>query len=405
MDSSSDTRSYKEIDHCKKISEFLFLIFGISLPFSVALTFFCMGSIFILSIIRGFKFGWSRILKVTPIATFCLGWLSLHLVGIFWAEDTYTALIITKKAAYFALIPIFMGLISHGILKKSLAAYVVGIFTYHLILHFMHLGWIEFDYLQVGGTPFIARIHYSPLLLLAILILIHYHKNWTSTKSRFINFVVICSMIVSLITIEGRSGQILFALLLPIWILLETRNWKYFLSVLFLLTMTTIFLFSQLDSLRHRYTQIESQWDHFKEGDIYSSMGQRFHHINVSWQSFKQSPLVGHGTGSYKSQHDKVWPDYIKGRINYNPHNQFLMSAVQFGGIGLGYMLLLFVILLQSSAKFPHHPFKPLLILIPIMFFFLCFVDTHLYGVPSLTTFIYLTSILYHPDWSMTETQ
>ena len=382
----------------QKISQILFLLFGFSLPFSVALTFFCMGLIGVFSIIRAWIVGWRKVFKITFLAWFGFAWLLMHTLGILWTNDIYAAFEPWKKAAYLASIPIFMGSFGPKLFKKSLFSYIAGIVVYHLILHAMHLGWIEFESLKFGGTPFIPRIHYSPLLLFTIILLTHWQKQWDK-KSRIATAVLIVSLTISLINIEGRSGQILFAIILPFWVLLETRKWTYFWGMISAMTITAIILFSSLHSFQKRYVQIQEQWDHFQKGDIYSSMGQRFHHIRVCWKVFLKSPSIGHGTGSYKIEYDKVWPDDKRGRIDYNPHNQYLMSLVQFGIIGLLLLISLFIIQVRDFIKRNQHPFRPMLLILPTMFSLMCLIDTHLYGIQSLTMFIYMSSILYHPDW------
>ncbi|MEE2923710.1 MAG: O-antigen ligase family protein [bacterium] len=327
-----------------------------------------------------------------------MAWLTIHTLGILWTNDPYAAFEPWKKAFYLASIPIFMGAFGPKLFKKSLASYILGIVVYHFILHAMHLGLIEFESLKFGGTPFIPRIHYSPLLLFTIFILAHWQKKW-STKYRIASSLLIISLLVSLIIIEGRSGQILFAIIIPFWVLLETRKWIYFWGTVLGIFITLCILFTSLHSFQKRYVQIQEQWDRFQKGDIYSSMGQRFHHIRVCWSVFLKSPVIGHGTGSYRIEHDKVWPIYERGRINYNPHNQYLMSGVQFGIVGLILFISLFFMQIRDFIKFNRHPFRPMLLILPVMFSLICFIDTHLYGTQTLTMFIYMSSILYHPDW------
>ena len=357
-----------------------------------------MGLLWLLSIIKAFQGDWKKVFKNTYLSWFGLAWLSLHTVGILWSNDLAASFEPWKKAVYLTSIPIFMGSFGPQLFKKSLASYILGIVVYHFILHAMHLGLIEFESLKFGGTPFIPRIHYSPLLLFTIFIIAHWQKTW-STKYRIASFFLIISLLVSLIIIEGRSGQIVFAIIIPFWVLLETRKWTYFWGTVLVIFITVCILFTSLQSFQKRYIQIQEQWHHFEKGDIYSSMGQRFHHIRVCWKVFLKSPIIGHGTGSYKKEHDKIWPFYERGRINYNPHNQYLMSLVQYGIIGLILLVSLFVIQIKEFIKFNRHPFRPLLLLLPVMFSLICFIDTHLYGIQTLTMFIYMSSILYHPDW------
>ncbi len=359
-----------------------------------------MGLIIILSLgSRNLKRIKSR-LGASPIVWTVFVWWALHSLGWIYANDHARAFEFWKKASYLALIPLFMITIRAVVLKQALGAFLLGLTAYHFIVHAMQLGWLQFEVLQVGGTPFIARIHYSPMLLFGILLLVQWQRSWKGIK-KGLAWVLIGSFFVSLISTEGRTGQILFALIIPFWVLMETRRGGLFLLICLMFFIVGSTLFFSFDRFSNRYTQIKKEWDAFQDGNIYTSMGQRFHHYQVAWKIFKKSAVWGHGTGSYRKEHDKLWPDYRADRINAdNPHNQFLMVMVEFGVLGILALMAIFLSLIWSYLNTGQHPFKPLLLILPIMFMLQCLVDTHLYGVPSRTFFIFITTVVYHPGWA-----
>ena|GEM_PF-1847357 len=383
--------------------EFLFLVFGFSLPFSVAAGFFCMGLITLLTLLGGHYRQLGKIFYSSHIAWAGLAWWLLHSLGWIYSSDTTNALEPWKKATYLAFIPVFMTSLRPAMFQKFLGSFLVGLSIYHLIVHALHLNWIQIGSLQVGGTPFIARIHYSPILVFGILLLIHWQRRWKSER-KVLAWILLLSLLVSLISTQGRSGQVLLTILLPLWVLLETHSWKRFLLGLAALLLIGAALFFSVDLFSERYRKIQVDWEAYQTGNIYTSMGQRFHHLGVSWKIFQKSPLFGHGTGSYLKEHDRIYPHYEQNRISINnPHNQFLIMIVQFGLIGIVALLSLFFVQVRAYQKAETHPFRPFLILLPSMFLILCMIDTHLYGVPSLTLFIYMSTILYHPGWEEEE--
>jgi O-antigen ligase len=386
-------------ENIQKGIEILILLFGFSLPLSVAAGFIFMGLIVLLIIFSRSFLGVKTQLCHSPIAWAVFAWWVLHSLGWLYATDHPRALEFWKKATYLALVPFLMTSIRVAILKKAIGAFLLGLTIYHLIVHALQLGWVHFDSLQVGGTPFIARIHYSPMLLFGILLLVHWQRSWKGIR-KILAWALIASFLISLVSTEGRTGQILLILILPLWYLFETKNWTIFFLIAlgFVLVSSTLFL--TMEKFSNRYLQIQQEWYAFQDGDIYTSMGQRFHHYQVAFSIFKNSPFWGHGTGSYRGEHDKLWPEYnVKAMSADNPHNQFLMIMVEFGVIGVFVLIFLFSSLVWGYIKMKNHPFRPILLIFPIMFLLQCLVDTHLYGVPSLTFFIFMTTVLYHPGW------
>ena len=161
-------------------------------------------------------------------------------------------------------------------------------------------------------------------------------------------------------------------------------------------------LFFTSDIFYNRFLEVKTSWESFKkEGHTHSSIGERVHHIDASIKLIKESPWIGFGTGSYRKEHQRlIDTHYPPGTINTDhPHNQFLQTFVQFGVIGFIILFILLPVLLYAYKKFPHHRYRNFLILYPLGYFFTLVTDDFLYGVPSLTLFIYMSSILYHPDW------
>ena len=79
-------------------------------------------------------------------------------------------------------------------------------------------------------------------------------------------------------------------------------------------------------------------------------MMKRFDWWKISIDLIREKPLLGHGTGSYRILHDNA----IKGTEitpTDNPHNEFLLIAVQCGLAGLFLFFLLISLQLYESRK------------------------------------------------------
>jgi hypothetical protein len=68
-----------------------------------------------------------------------------------------------------------------------------------------------------------------------------------------------------------------------------------------------------------------------------ASTAQRLNDWRKSLGFFANAPLLGHGTGSIKTQfeRDAVWHTGLQAEVVNNPHNQTLNVAVQWGLVGI----------------------------------------------------------------------
>ncbi|MBT3786229.1 O-antigen ligase family protein, partial [bacterium] len=239
----------------------------------------------------------------------------------------------------------------------------------------------------------------------AMLLLFWLQRNW-SPAARVLSWVIQISFAASLIATGGRTGQILLLVLIPLWILLETRSWKIVVGACVGLGISITILFLTVETFSSRILELKRDLVLFQSQITHSSLGERLHHIDAGIRLFSQSPYYGHGTGSYREKHQTLLKEfYPPGTINSDhPHNQYLVAMVQFDLPGLIILLALVPILLRIYVRWPTHPYRSFLVLLPTMFLLLCFTDESLYSVPSLTFFIYMSTILYHPDWSELET-
>ncbi len=90
------------------------------------------------------------------------------------------------------------------------------------------------------------------------------------------------------------------------------------------------------DMVRERLHTAFSEVESSQEQGINTSIGQRIEYASKSIELVQARPVLGWGAGSYAMEYCRIAksPEWCK-IGSYNPHNQFLFFAVQFGGLGL----------------------------------------------------------------------
>ena len=93
---------------------------------------------------------------------------------------------------------------------------------------------------------------------------------------------------------------------------------------------------AESDSVQQRLHVAISEVESSQERGITTSIGQRLEYASKSIDLIRERPVLGWGTGSYAMEYCRIAKSQEWCKLGaYNPHNQFLFFAVQFGLLGL----------------------------------------------------------------------
>ena len=86
------------------------------------------------------------------------------------------------------------------------------------------------------------------------------------------------------------------------------------------------------------------------------STGLRLEFLTNSLKISKNSFWVGYGTGSFRYIYNKKFPLYggEQQLLVHNPHNQYMLTLVELGVIGLLSLLMMFAVMLYESRLLPN---------------------------------------------------
>jgi O-antigen ligase len=171
-----------------------------------------------------------------------------------------------------------------------------------------------------------------------------------------------------LFMVQGRTGYAILLLLLG-WFAWTTlarratargRTWGWRQGVAIGLAGMALAVTAYLASprLHERVSLIASEYQAWQAGgsDAVSSTGQRLSFYSNTLQIVAEHPLFGVGTGGFPAAYEQQTQgqDVMKTK---NPHNEYLMVAVQTGVIGLALLLYLFYTQWKYAPSLPT-PFE-----------------------------------------------
>ena len=174
---------------------------------------------------------------------------------------------------------------------------------------------------------------------------------------------------------------------------MHTRTKKniFILATAIMITLSSFYYI--VPSVNIRLTSITDEASHyFKNNDIYSSSGQRLHYWNVSWNMFKESPITGMGSGSFRHQLITSNDPLVINQAGHT-HNEFLTQLSQYGLIGFILFASLLVISFINSRKIRNLWLANLTSAAITIFALNCLTDSSLHNDWEGWTFVLIVSI------------
>lgn len=152
----------------------------------------------------------------------------------------------------------------------------------------------------------------------------------------------------------GRSGQVLFAILVLVAVTLLLRGTRRVLAIAAVPVVAALAL-AVSPLMQQRFAKAWEEVQHAADSTEYSSMGIRV----VMWQNsvelIRARPLLGYGLGGMKPAYEAYVKDRATGWkaiVTGDPHNQFLRAWIEGGLPGLlAFVFMLAAALMQPAAE------------------------------------------------------
>lgn len=283
---------------------------------------------------------WSQIKNTLnqpfPIAGLFLGLILA--IGTLWSSATAIMAwgFFLKMRAYY-LIPIFLWIISNNKMRNYLLAGFSAVTLISVILSCMSELLDYKIFMAVPGDRFIFRTHsyhnfFAALLGVGILSTILSKKMQKIHKITLSIILLIISYDI-LFLVSGRTGQIIFLAMIGLVLLLW--NWRIGLMIcLTLATTLAIILPNYSPVFVSGLERAESDLTAYSQGNSNTSVGLRLEWHKNSMLLIQKKPLLGHGTGSFSDEYERILDSEDKTLMSHNPHNDYLWLGVELGMLG-----------------------------------------------------------------------
>ncbi len=298
-------------------------------------------------VISGRIFSIHKLLAASPVSCMSLLLFTLFVIGMLYTPaDQETALETLAKYRELIFIPAVIGLMkgnSQGI-KTARESYIAGSILLMIISFGMTFSLIP---LERYGNSILYHITHS--FFMAFLAFSSLHFAFDSKQYRYFWVFIFIGATLNLAYVTpGRTGMIIYALLLLLFIIQRFSFKKQFVALV-IISALFVGAFYASDNVSKRMTIAWNEIvSYYVQDKKRSSLGMRLEWYENSIKLMEDKPFFGHGTGSYQLvQAAKI--DKKKKIKTDNPHNEYLFIGVQLGYVGLiTFILFLIVLWLRS---------------------------------------------------------
>ena len=378
------------------IRNLLFVLLGLSLPFSVSISNILVVSLILSVVLEGdFRTKITRMKSskwmVSLSLLLILYYLSFFIYGQF--SDTIWTL---KRVSILWILPILYSVyFPIKIIFKSLFAFLFSMFLSSVIAISENIELININGENWTWAAFLQYTDHNVFLASSIIISIYllfkveFHK-----KYKYIIFFFLPFYLFSIFTEAGKSGQIVLILLLVLFFIFFFKNniKKLIISVITLIIGVFV-IYNTSEIVEKRFTY---EIKRFIENKT-SSRSLLFNH---SIDLIKENPVLGYGAGSFTDKFGEI-NEETKKVLRYQhktPHNNYLYVWLELGLLGL---LLFFLIFYFQIKELYHQNDGDFMILLPIMYLCVMMTDTYLFNQNTLILYVFLSVIVVNYQYKL----
>ncbi len=329
------------------------------------------------------------------------GFLAVLALGLLWSPDVPAGFAVLQDRWKIGLLPVFLTAVGYRHRSVYINFFLAGL-SVAMLLTF--LAW--FDLFQYADTSPSHLTHktfhvvYNPLLAFSIYLVLH-ESLWGQRKPVVrLGLVGLAGvMIFNMFITEGRSGQLVFFVLMALLLLQVFKKNRIRAVIAVCLLLPTLFtlgygaspVFKQrLDTACREIKGFHNNPD--------TSVGLRLLFWQNSWEIIRHHPLLGVGTGGFKTAYARVnrekSPAYV---ATDNPHNQYVLVAVMSGIPGMLALLAIFAAMFRQAVLMDDY-WQRVRVAFPLFFLTIMVTESYLKVYETAFFFSLFTAVFYKKE-------
>ena len=268
-----------------------------------------------------------------PVAASSMLLFLWFILGLsYTSANNNEALSMLMKYRELLFIPVFISFLTtehyrNWVWKAFFVASLLTLFVSYL----MYFGCLDLN--NQGDACFKNRISHSIFISFFAFYCVHKVSDNLGYKKLYLVLLAICLHNLFFV-VPGRTGQLVLISLILLFAIQRLGNKQRLLTVVGLALCLTLYM--NLSDKANRISEGIANTQAYLlpvPEQTESSMGLRYTFWKNSFKLIAEKPLLGHGTGGFSKEYQRLVND--ERLESNNPHNEFLLIAVQLGVVGL----------------------------------------------------------------------
>lgn len=381
-----------------KIQQVLFILLGITIATSIAITNLVIGLLALCWIIEGDFKNKFKTIKASKWMLSIFALIALYGLAMLWGNTHINAEWQFQRLALLLVFPILSTIaISQLTIKTSVMAFLgtafISAFASILINNdiIQPLGeYLSFIQVSWRNAAFITYNYHNVILALSVTLSL-YILIEKKTKYNYLLMIFIVVYALSIFTERGRAGQVIFNLSALFYIIYYNRKHLLrLLAFIILLFSFQFIVYKTTKVYKNRFDAVSNIIAN--KGDIGEGKLEdiRYVFVRESFNRILEKPILGYGTGSF----GRIFIDEVDSGHDFyphtTPHNQYLYVWFELGILGLILLLLIFYHQIKELFKKQDGIHR---VLLPLSFMFLMLVDSYFFIFILTIAYIFLYTI------------
>lgn len=292
------------------------------------------------------------ILKNSPVSNWALLLCSCFIFGLCYGDAPSTeAFAMLKKYRELLYIPLLSCFfINERYRSYAWKAFVVASVLTLITSYLMDFGII--DTLRHKTFTLKSRIGHSIFIAFFMFFCAHKALDNNNKKAWCYLPLLLIGIFNLFFVVDGRTGQLVFMALVPLFAVQRFGTKGLLFAAAGLIVCLTLYI-SYSDKSARISGAVSSTQGYFKHipGKKAIDVGVRYTFWENSLKLIAEKPLIGHGTGSFGEEYQRITGSKFEDVLN--PHNEFLLIAVQLGLLGIITYIGFLYSQYSSSKKLP----------------------------------------------------
>ena len=381
-----------------KAQQVLFILLGITIPTSIAITNLIIGFLALCWIIEGDFKNKFKTIKASKWMLSIFALIALYGLGMLWGNTHLNAEWQFQRLALLLVFPILKTIaISQLTIKRSVMAFLGTAFISALASILINNNIIQplgeyLSFIQVSwrNAAFITYNYHNVILALSVILSL-YILIEKKTKYNYLLMIFIVVYALSIFTERGRAGQVIFNLSALFYIIYYNRkNFLRLLAFIILLFSFQFIVYKTTKVYKNRLDAVSNIIANKGDRGEGKADDIRYIFVKESLDRIINKPILGYGTGSFGT----IFKNEVKsGHVfdtHTTPHNQYLYVWFELGILGLLLLLSIFYHQIKELFKKKDGVHR---ILLPLSFMFLMLIDSYFFIFILTSCYIFLFTI------------